>query len=159
MPEPQLFPPYDAERVQRALDDWSWLLGEGPHSIFAVSASGNVVIQDEDDGLWVLDTWWGCFDPIADSEEEFHEAVRDRDTADEWFLASLVTSCHERFGPPDSGRCYGWKIPPMLSGELSLDNTELNDLFTQISMAGQIAEQCKDLPPGTRIDGVRIEPG
>jgi Domain of unknown function (DUF1851) len=46
---------------------------------------------------------------------------------------------------------------PMLGGEYSVENIEPVDISVHFALAGQICEQIKDLPDGTKVR-IKIEP-
>jgi hypothetical protein len=43
-----------------------------------------------------------------------------------------------------------------LGGEISLENIQVMDFVTAVNIAGQIHQQIRDLPPGTRIEDVKV---
>ena len=80
-----------------------------------------------------------------------------RDNANEWFVPNLVgdlLSSGKTLGPR---QCFGFKIPPVLGGEIEPDNFEPTGLSVHFGILGQIHLQVKDLPPGTPIGEVKIQ--
>lgn len=57
---------------------------------------------------------------------------------------------------PTAEQCVGHKVPLILGGSDDVSNLELLSLRVWVSFAGQIYEQAKDLPPGTKITGFRV---
>jgi hypothetical protein len=48
-------------------------------------------------------------------------------------------------------------VPLVLGGQDDVSNLESLFLVVWVSMSGQIYEQAKNLPPGTRITGMRFD--
>jgi hypothetical protein len=57
---------------------------------------------------------------------------------------------------PTSEQCVGHKVPLILGGSDEPSNLEVLFLRVWVSFAGQIYEQAKNLPPGTKITGFKI---
>jgi hypothetical protein len=56
-----------------------------------------------------------------------------------------------------AGVCYSCKTPLSLGGQLEADNFERTDLQVHYSILGQLHQQTRHLPPGTKIDSIKIE--
>lgn len=52
--------------------------------------------------------------------------------------------------------CIGYKIPLFLNGSDALDNCEISNMEVYWEMQCQIYLQIKDLPPGTKINSIKI---
>ena len=73
------------------------------------------------------------------------------DNANNWLMIPLVDRCVAadiRLGP---NQCYGFKIPPMLGGEYTVENVYPTDLSVNYSFIADIWRQTKDLPVGTKV--------
>jgi hypothetical protein len=55
-----------------------------------------------------------------------------------------------------AGQCYSYKIPPLLGGSFESANVEAMSAMVHFSIMGQIHEQTRHLPPGTKIGRVKI---
>jgi len=53
--------------------------------------------------------------------------------------------------------CAGYKTPLFLNGSDALNNYEISNMEVYWEMQRQIYHQIKDLPPGTKINSIRIE--
>lgn len=51
---------------------------------------------------------------------------------------------------------YGFKIPPLLGGEVKADNYEPTNLLTHLSIMGQIFEQASGRSGGEPVDEVEV---
>jgi hypothetical protein len=89
---------------------------------------------------------------IAHSRQAFLTERAKQENLDQWFMADLAMLCWERGLRPGPGQCLSFKIPPVLSGPLEVDNVEVADLMVHESILAQIHRGVKDLPEGTRID-------
>jgi len=58
---------------------------------------------------------------------------------------------------PPPGQCVAPKVPLFLGGSDDVGDLSMTSLVVLVSFCGQMWEQVKDLPPGTRISGVRLE--
>jgi hypothetical protein len=56
-----------------------------------------------------------------------------------------------------AGECYSCDIPLSLGGQLDAAKFERTHLQTPFSVLGQLHRQTKRLPPGTKIDSIKIE--
>jgi hypothetical protein len=57
---------------------------------------------------------------------------------------------------PSSEQCLGHRIALVLGGTEAIDNLEMLYLVVWVSLSGQIYEQTKYLPPGTKITGFEV---
>jgi hypothetical protein len=130
---------------------WRWLV---PAELrpFSLSVFGDWFFEGDQGEVVFLDTVVGELVIIADSREEFLQAREVPENRDEWYLAELAAACWESGLQPQPGQCLSFKIPPVLSGPIDIDNVEVSDLLVHESLLGQIHEGVRDLPEGTVID-------
>lgn len=134
----------------RLLLDWRWLVPESLRP-FCLTVFGDWFFEDSTGRVIFLDTIAAKLSEVAQSRREFLSARAKQENLDQCFMADLVTLCWDRGLRPGSGQCLSFKIPPVLSGPLDLDNVEVCDLVVHLSILGQIHRGVKDLPAGTRI--------
>jgi hypothetical protein len=89
---------------------------------------------------------------------EFHNSVL-VDQAD----AALATDLYRRWRRKHNGdiepeKCVGYKVPLFLGGKDKVTNLELTDMEVYLELNAQLWSRVKDLPDGTSIDDIRIEP-
>jgi hypothetical protein len=89
--------------------------------------------------------------------DEFQQLRQQPEQADQWFIPQLVGDLITSGVRLSPGKCYSYKKPPILGGEIEPANFEPTDLSVHFSVLGQIHRQVKDLPPGTKITKIRIE--
>jgi Domain of unknown function (DUF1851) len=98
-----------------------------------------------------LDVGSGQLSRLADSRDQFAELLDVGDNANNWLMIPLVdraVAAGITLGP---GRCYGFKILPVLGGSYDLENVATYDLAVYFSMLADIQRQIKDVPDGTPI--------
>lgn len=139
------------------LSDWRWLIGDSLR-LLLVSAIGDMFLADTTGQIFWLDTGTGRLQQIAENMDEFQRLRRQQELADQWFLPQLVGDLIASGMRLSSGQCYSYKKPPILGGQIEPANFEPTDLSVHFSLLGQIHKQVKDLPPGTKITGIKIRP-
>jgi type VI secretion system (T6SS) immunity protein Tdi1 len=136
------------------LSDWRWLTGSGKLPIL-LTASGDAFLQDEnDDSIYVLDVVAGESKRVADAPVEFQALLADRDFVMSHFAVEMVSDLRQSGKMLASGQIYSFKKPPILGGEHVLENIDATDIDVHFSLTGQIHEQVRTLPPGTKIKKV-----
>ncbi len=137
------------------LGDWQWLLN-GRFRVIAGSKFGDWFIARPDGRVELLDAMDGTLRVVAPSYQEFQRLLNTQAKQEEWLLSLLVLSLHEAGVVPGPGQCYSFRIPPALGGKATSDNVEVMDLLVWVSICGQLHQQIRDLPPGTKISGVKV---
>ncbi|MHC4345289.1 MAG: T6SS immunity protein Tdi1 domain-containing protein [Planctomycetota bacterium] len=138
------------------LSDWRWLIGATSQPIL-ITSLGDAFLQESDGAVYWLKVGEGSYEKIASSGDEFQRQLKSGTSIDDWFLPQLVgdiLASGVRFGP---NQCLSFKKPPFLSGEYERNNFEVTDLAVHFSILGQLYQQVKDLPEGTRISDIKIE--
>lgn len=138
------------------LSEWRWLLGDSME-LLLVSSLGDMFLADGDGRVHWLDAGAGMLEPVAESPAQFKELMQQRENANQWFVPQLVGDLLTGGKQLASGECFSYKVPPILGGKLEAANLEPADLSVHFSILGQIHQQVKDLPPGTRLSDVKIE--
>jgi hypothetical protein len=100
----------------------------------------------------------GEFKQVAQSQEEFERLCEDKEQRRRWFLGFLFMEVRKLRGELAAGECYSCEIPLSLGGQLEPENFERTEQDVHYSILGQLHHQTKHLPPGTRIDSIKIEP-
>ncbi len=141
----------------RLLEDWRWLLGRARQPIL-LTAAGDAFVQDEADGsILLLDVAAGELFRVADDPAGFRALLADREFVLNHFAVEMVADLREAGVVLGPGEIYSFRHPPVLGGEYSMENVEPTDIEVHFSMAGQIHQQTRNLPPGTVIGRVNIE--
>jgi len=137
------------------LSDWRWLVQPSYRPIL-MTAFGNLFLCDEAGHVHFLDLMYGTLDQVAASQEEFDHLCEDKQQRRHWFIGFLLTQVRRQCGQLAAQECYSCKIPPSLGGQLESDNFERTDLQVHYSILGQLHQQTKHLPPGTKINNINI---
>lgn len=149
---------FDPTICDALLDEWRWLVGEEVELV-VVSALGDLFLKDAEGHILWLDVGAARLTQVAESGDEFKRLMQQATHVDEWFVPQLIGDLivsGKRLAP---GQCYSYKVPPMLSGKMELDNFEPTGLRVHCSMFAQIGRQIRDLPEGTKIDRITTTSG
>ena len=144
--------------AQEILSDWAWLIDEDC-SPFKMTAFGDLFLQNEKGHICFLDLVSGEMTRVATSETELATLLAKEEYIQEWLMPDLVSLLRERGVNLGERECYGFKIPPVLGGEISAENIEPSDVVVYLSILGQIHRQARDMPPGTVISGFTVDGG
>ena len=139
------------------LSDWRWLVSPDFTPVL-MTAFGDLFLRDKSGRVHFLDLMAGEFKPVAESQEEFDRLCDDRERRRSWFVGFLFTEVRKKLGDLSAGQCYSCKKPLSLGGELEPENFERTDLQVHYSILGQLHQQIRHLPAGTKINKIKIEP-
>jgi hypothetical protein len=146
----------DGVDLDGLLSEWRWLADESFDPI-VISALGDLFLRNDDGRIFWLNAGSGQLTKVADSAEEFKRLMVQAENANDWFVPQLVGDILASGKRLKAGECFGYKVPPVLGGEIEPDNFEPTDLQVHFGILGQIHRQVKDLPPGTPIGEIKIE--
>ena len=73
------------------------------------------------------------------------------DNSNNWLMIPLVDQCVAAGMVLNADQCYGFKMPPILGGEYSVDNIVPISLSEHYSFLADIYRQTKDLPDGMKV--------
>lgn len=137
------------------VEAWRWLVGFDKIPVM-VSSIGDMFLKDEAENIYWLDIGEGKFEKIAESIDEFNLKLKDSEQVDEWFLPELIKKIKASGLELKPGFLFGYKKLPILGGEYDPTNFEITDIDVHFALAGQIHEQIKNLPNGTKIRNFSI---
>lgn len=135
--------------------DWTWLIGPDKKPIL-VSAIGDMFLKDDNGSIYWLDVGQGKFELVATDINDFKIKLTEIEQVNEWFMIDLTTELKLSNKLKD-GQLFSYKKLPVIGGDYSVDNFEPTDIEVHFSIAGQIHEQIKDLPDGTKINNVKFK--
>lgn len=148
------FPPKD---YAAALESWGTFLDLAGATPLLTSQFGDVVLARAGDGVYLLDVLAGTLTREWDDVDAMADALETPEGRERYLRASLVTAAFRAGTIPDETQVYDFVTPPVLGGALAVDNLRPTDFVVTVNLDGQIHEQVRDLPPGTRVDGVALE--
>jgi hypothetical protein len=130
--------------------DWGWT-GIEPEAVTAVSAMGHALVRDRQGAFWYLDPELVTLEQVATDETGLFAHMNRPATRELWESLALVEAARERLGEPGQGRCYGFKVPPLLGGEYTPENLCTYPIAELVSFAGSLGLQTRDLPDGQKV--------
>jgi len=145
---------FTPDQFDRALESWHWI-GIGDKGPLFTSPFGDVFLR-ADDGFWWLDTLEATLTREWASAEDLTTALNISEGQDRYLLAGLAASAERQGITPTATQVYGFKIAPVLGGEVGLANVEAIDFVVSINLLGQLHQQVRDLPPGTVFSGLPL---
>jgi hypothetical protein len=137
------------------LSCWTWKTAD-MKTVTAISVLGDLFFVGEDNAIYWLQTDGGELTKVAEDLKEFEQFLRDEEKVDEWFLPHLVEQLIKAGKTLKGNEVYSFKKLPVLGGEYSVHNIEPTDMGVHFAFTGQISEQIKDLPDGTKVN-IKIE--
>jgi len=146
---------FSPEQFTRALESWDWI-EIGDKSPVFTSPFGDVFFR-ANDGCWYLDTLEGTLTRPWATADELKAALNTPEGQDRYLLAALAAGAEHQGITPTATQVYGFKIAPILGGEIGLGNIEVVDFVVSIDLLGQLHRQVRDLPPGTKISGFTVD--
>ncbi|MFC4061196.1 T6SS immunity protein Tdi1 domain-containing protein [Planomonospora corallina] len=145
---------FTPEQFEQGLESWHWIGLEGKVPVLA-SLFGDVVFRAED-GFWWLDTIEGSLTRPWEDADAVRAELNTVAGQERYLLVGLVRAAVRQGLAPAAEQVYDFKHPPVLGGEVDLDNLEVIDFAVGLNIAGQIHEQVRDLPPGSPITGITM---
>jgi len=137
--------------------DWQWLLNN-EYTPIVVTLSGDMFLSDKEGSIHWLDTGTGQLKKVAHSSNDFFIGLEDIDNIDNWFLASTVLDLIDSGLTLKENQVYSYKLMPIMNGDYSVTNFDATDMSVHFSMTGQICRQLQNVPNGTKINKVSIQP-
>jgi hypothetical protein len=125
------------------LSQWAWLV-PADHTPLMVGAFGDWIVGAPDGSHWVLCLLEGDYRQIARDCAEFNRLKQQPENMESWFKADWVEIAARCGLVPKIDECLGWKIPPILGGEFSVDNIAVFPLRVYQSTQGQLHRQRRE---------------
>jgi hypothetical protein len=151
----QLTKTFSQHQFDTALESWSFLGVEGKTPMLT-SLFGDVFLAAKD-GCWQLDILEGTLTRRWDTYQQMLAELATEAGEERYLLASLAFVAAARGILPGEDEIYDFMPPPILGGQLSVENLSAQDFAMTVNIAGQIHRQVRDVPPGTAITGFRVE--
>ena len=112
---------FTSDAYAQALSSWAWLEGIDRMEPVLANAFGDVFLRDQDGSFAFLDTVDGSLVPAWPDAATLQAAINTREVQD-ILLAHLVRAARLVPGPE---QVLSFRVPPVLGGELSVENIEL----------------------------------
>ena len=137
--------------VEELRESWGWV-GLDPIEVVGENDFGNLIIKDKSGRYWRLCPEELSCEVVAHNREELDALSHNQEFLHDWYMRNLVTEAKEKLGPLAEGRKYCLKIPGILGGEYGGSNLATVPLVELVRFSGDVANQIKDLPSGTKIE-------
>jgi hypothetical protein len=137
-------------KVDSLLETWKWLVDDFAE-VLVISKLGDVFFTNREGQVYWLATDTFTLTQIAADKVDFNSLLNDAENVDNWFLPELLQQLGQAEIFLNNNQVYGYKKMPVMGGEYSVDNIEPIDIEVHFQLTGQIGEQIKDLPDGTKI--------
>ena len=147
----QLIKTFSRAEFDQALDSWDWIGLASCEPIFA-SLFGDIFFRAAD-GYWFLDSIDGSLSKPWATEADLRRALDSEEGQDRYLLGALATSAKARGIVLGAKQVYDFVPPPALGGSFDVDHLVVLDFVVSVNLAGQLHQQIKHLPPGTKISG------
>uniref|UniRef100_Q01SI6 T6SS immunity protein Tdi1 C-terminal domain-containing protein n=1 Tax=Solibacter usitatus (strain Ellin6076) TaxID=234267 RepID=Q01SI6_SOLUE len=125
------------------LSGWSELLPTSL-TVWLVNRFGDVVVVTDDESVHLLDIGVGIFRHLAGSRKRFAELMNIPKNANNWLAIPLVDRCVAAGLVLGAGQCYGYKDPPLMGGEYSVENVTTVDLAEYYAVLAGVWRQAKN---------------
>src|ERR1043165_6979262 len=135
---------------------WRWLIARPARPVL-LRALGDLFLEIND-GVYFLDTIAGKLEPAAPSLVEWKLDMRNPERIRDWFLPEFIGELRRKGRPLNAQEVYSPTIPPILGGSMTVENFTPSHWHVHLHVLGQIHEQVRDLPPGTPITKIIVEP-
>lgn len=148
---------FPSDSYTKALESWRWMNQLASMTPALATPFGDVFMQDCDGSFCFLDTLNGKLVPTWPDAASLQAAINTREVQDEYLMLGLAHAASSVGLEPGPDQILSFKVPPVLGGELSVENLEVADFVVAVNVAGQIHGQVTSLPPGTPITNIRID--
>jgi hypothetical protein len=130
---------------------WQWLIADQKEVLF-VTIFGDLFLIGKSNEINWLDTSVGKLTKVANDVDDFKTQLKNADNYDNWFLGWLHDDIEKSGIVLKDNEVLSFKINPILGGEYTFENISPLDISVHFQLSGQICEQTKDLPDGSKID-------
>ena len=142
----------DVEGVDwsEALRGWTFLI-PSELTIWLANRFGDLFVVPDDGAVHILDIGQGSFTRVADDRDTFCRLIDQPGNANDWLMIPLVDRLVATGHLLTPGRCYGYRLPPLLGGGYDLDDIITLPILEHLRFHADLHRQLKDLPDGTRV--------
>ena len=143
---------FDADGL---LESWRWLVSNRVNPL-VVTAFGDLFLVTESGVVLFLDTVAGTCGEVAASVEDWEaKLLHEPALVDEWFMPEFLNELRAAQKHLAHGQCYSTRQSLKLGGAFAVENWDPTNWEVHFCFAGELHKALKDVPPGTRITGVK----
>ena len=130
---------------------WGWM-GIESAQVVGINKFGNVIFSDRTGKYWRICPEELECKVIADSATEYQRLLSDPEFLRDWEMARLVEMAEAKYGAQPVHRYFCLKTPGILGGAYESENIGTIGIGELIRFSGDVANQIKDLPPGSKVE-------
>jgi len=145
---------FSSDQYADALESWSWI-GVDDKMPLLSSLFGHVFLQGTE-GYWYLDVIAGSLDLLWPDAVTLQAALGTEAGQDDFLLGGLAMAAERRGLVLGDNEVFDFNPPPALGGPIDIANLTATDFVVAVNIAGQIHEQVRNLPAGTKIGHVTV---
>ena len=142
------------QEYAEALESWAWADLEGKTPI--VSSLFGDVILEAGDGYWFLDIVAGKLERVWPDKRSLEAELATPAGQSHYLLSDLALGADASGLRLGQDEVFDFKLPPVLGGGLDLTNLSPMSFTVCVDIAGQLHDQVRDLPPGTKVSGATL---
>ena len=131
--------------------NWSWIEATAVE-IVLTNEFGNIIFLSEAGHYWRICPEELRCTKVADDQQSYDLLLKDAGFKEDWEMANLVDVARIRLGELEAGEKYCLKLPAVLGGLYQHENIGKVSQIEQLTFAGGIGQQIKDLPNGQKIE-------
>lgn len=132
------------------LHEWTWLIPPA-FTVWIMNRFGDLFIVLEDGSIHMLDVGGGTLRKVAENRADFATRIDDTDNANEWLMIPLIDRLVSQGVTLAGGRCYSYKVPPVLGGTYTVENVSMLPIVEHYGAYGSIHRQIMNLPDGAEV--------
>jgi hypothetical protein len=132
------------------LSAWSWLIPP-EFTLWIANRFADLFLVLPDETVHMLDVGLGSLTKLANNRDDFATKIDEGENANDWLMIPLVDQLVAAGMRLQPGRCYGFKLPPILGGEYRVENCGTLPIWDYLGAYGSIHEQLQDVPDGEQV--------
>jgi hypothetical protein len=144
-----------SETLKNALDSWQWI-ELGDRIPILVTAFADVFFSAHD-GIWFLDTLEGKLKHVFQLRVELEAELLTEKGQDIFLFSPFVDRAIREGNSLDEGQCYDFLLNPIIGGAIEYDNVGKMNFLVALNIRGQLHDQVRHLPAGTKISNFVME--
>jgi hypothetical protein len=139
-----------------ALAEWRWLVPPTSRPVL-MTALGDLFLQADDGSIEFLDTAAGTLTHVGASYTAWKVGLSP-EWLGRWFMPEFVAELVASGTTLKAGEVYSPIIPEVLGGKRAVTNYSASPWTAHLHVLGSVHRQVKDLPAGTPVTAVHVDP-
>jgi len=131
--------------VSALAHEWTWLI-PADHTPLFISVLADWVFGAPDGSLWCLSVLEGDYTRIAVNAAEYNRLNKSEEWLKTTFIAGWQSVAAANGLLPNDDECLGWKVHPLIGGELKSANLQVFDMLVYQGIMGQLHRQLRQRP-------------